>query len=117
MRLTEKVVKVKETDPLDNPKGFVLTEIEYISDDTKCMKNKYINKLGQLEDIEEELGIDLITFFKIYNADKVYIKGKDYYWKIRHYNRHSISVGTNKIICLPFKDYGKTWALTKEELL
>ena len=26
---------------------------EYITDDTKCMKNKYINKLGQLEDIEE----------------------------------------------------------------
>lgn len=76
-----------------------------------------IYKLGQLEDIEDELGIDLITFFKIYNTDKVYIKGKDYYWKIKHYNRHSITVGTNKTIYLPLKDYGKTWALTKEELL
>lgn len=73
-----------------------------------------LRKLEELEDIEEELGIDLITFFKIYNADKVYIKGKDYYWKIKHYNRHSITVGTNKTICLLFKDYGKIWALTKE---
>ena len=78
--------------------------------------NQMYQKLGQLEDIEEELGIDLITFFKIYNADKVYIKGKDYYWKIRHYNRRSISVGTNKIICLSFKDYGKTWSIKKEDL-
>ena len=74
-------------------------------------------KLGQLEDIEEELGIDLITFFKIYNTYHFYIKGKEYQFKIRHYQKHGIMVGTNKPRYLPFKDYGKTWALTMEELL
>ena len=29
-------------------------------------------KLGQLEDIEDELGIDLITYFKIKAGTKVY---------------------------------------------
>ena len=29
------------------------------------------NKLGQLEDIEEELGIDLITFFKAFYSKRL----------------------------------------------
>ena len=73
-------------------------------------------KLGQLEDIEEELGIDLKTFFRIYSAKHFYLKGKDYKWKIHHRCNNGIVVGTNKLIYLPFKFYGKTWALTKEEL-
>ena len=37
-----------------------------------------VQKLGQLEDIEEELGIDLITFFKIYNSTHIYMNRKKY---------------------------------------
>ena len=70
----------------------------------------------QIKQIEQELGIDLITFFKIYNSDHFYIKNKYYPYKIKHYQRHGIMVGTNKTIYLSFKSYGKTWALTKEEL-
>ena len=33
---------------------------EYITDDTKCMKNKYINKLGQLEDLMEKYGFETV---------------------------------------------------------
>lgn len=89
------------------------------------------NKLGQLEDIEEELGIDLITLFKAlkYGA---YIKGEiDYMYGFKssqkinrvyvdNMNRYHIECYTDSfthISCLlPFKDYGKTWALTREEL-
>lgn len=97
------------------------------------------NKLGQLEDIEEELGIDLITLFKalkngaIFNCDngdvhfielkemciakgmnpKAFCKpsfiklvANDIGWFLVLYNEYPFST----------KDYGKTWALTKEEL-
>ena len=83
-------------------------------------------KLGQLEDIEEELGIDLITFFKYMFADKFYVKDKylgiveRLFWSI---SRNYVEVVEEKYPygdcteTLNFKDYGKTWALTKEELL
>ena len=92
-----------------------------------------LNKLGQLEDIEEELGIDLTTLFKaltqgiwawenvfrgddverkLYKIDKVYIQ-KDGFgcegWFIVN--------GYKAPTWWKLKDYGKTWALTKEELL
>ena len=43
----------------------IKTDKKYITDDTKCMNNKYITKLGKLEDLEEEIGVnDLIHFLK-----------------------------------------------------
>lgn len=98
---------------------------EYITDDTKCMKNKYINKLGQLEDIEEELGIDLITLFKVY-INGFYIKGEEEKQYIDFENPINSIAFKNKEMFYGHKwtyqyvklyDYGKTWALTKEELL
>ena len=86
------------------------------------------NKLGQLEDIEEELGIDLITLFKaLKNGIYYFTSGgqltKDFVWL---FNNH-INIGVNDGLSysfmtaferqiLLFQDYGKTWALTKEEL-
>lgn len=68
--------------------------------------SKIADKLGQLEDIEEELGIDLITLFKAL---------KDGYW----YKEDNEIIfeepngeGLREMLC----GYGKTWALTKEEL-
>ena len=84
------------------------------------------DKLGQLEDIEEELGVDLVTFFKYMFADKFYVKDKylgiveRLFWSI---SRNYVEVVEEKYPygdcteTLNFKDYGKTWALTKEELL
>ena len=97
------------------------------------------NKLGQLEDIEEENGIDLITLFKALK-DGFYIKYND---KIVHIfpDKH-ITINfwykTINVFIPPkffidckkgtdylsetideeywFKDYGITWAITKEEL-
>ena len=94
-----------------------------------------LNKLGQLEDIEDELGIDLITLFKALK-NGIYVKLLDYTKPIfkkviiQSYNidikKKYIDIRRDKLYngvgitgghLYPFKDYGKTWALTKEELL
>jgi hypothetical protein len=85
-------------------------------------------KLGQLEDIEEELGIDLITLFNALKFGVYYFTNagqltRDYVWLMDNY----MGVRTNGKLSysfmtmfqkqtLLFNDYGKTWALTKEEL-
>ena len=81
-------------------------------------------KLGQLEDIEDELGVDLMTYFKLKAGAKVYSTllpgddlvienvfgvGKDALYHIVPRNsRSGVYVG--------LKEYGRNWALTKEEL-
>lgn len=85
-------------------------------------------KLGQLEDVEEELGIDLITLFKAL-LNGIYYKGAygtNDYGKIV-YKEHPTIIfeNTSKLYCfkptffdfINLIDYGKTWALTKKELL
>lgn len=103
------------------------------------------NKLGQLEDIEEELGIDLITLFKalengIYVKTKAEIRVPLLYEcekfksvpvienTIKYLLNHQFAFDLyNKLFVYSndvyrererfyLKDYGKTWALTKEEL-
>ena len=83
-------------------------------------------KLELLEDIEEELGIDLITLFKAVKND-FYFKYED---KIISSNDYSFLTRANirgdwvldiisdnlSLLLIKLKDYGKTWALTKEEL-
>lgn len=92
-----------------------------------------IDKLGQLEDIEKEIGIDLITLFKALkngvwtNQEQTYGDAKQ--GKIRFFQvrlllgeksigciHNSIWKGKEVIRTLYLKNYGKTWALTKEEL-
>lgn len=82
---------------------------------------KTFDKLGQLEDIEEELGIDLITLVKalkngawtkfnneISKCDECEYEMLDiyiyFYWN------------NGKHLVFLLSDYGKTWALTREEL-
>ena len=86
-----------------------------------------IDKLGQLEDIEEELGIDLATFIKIFE-NGIYVKSQCTNNKIERWSPFDIKVikstyqtdicyirsKKNKYVgCF---NYGKTWALTKKEL-
>lgn len=75
------------------------------------------NKLGQLEDLEEELGIDLLTLFKalkdgievgndkmrvcVKNCKLIYRKEDNEYAFIYDY------------YLIKLKDYGKTWWLEK----
>ena len=114
MRLTRKNVEVV----IDNGTGYA-----YI-----------YNKLRQLENIEDELGIDLITLFKalkngIYvkldNLDITFIEQVSMDNVIEepcfyYCNENTINLGGlihPSYTELYFKDYGKTWALTEKELL
>lgn len=80
-----------------------------------------LKEYEQLKIIGEELGIDLITKDRVERADEVYSKFYDEYiddFTLHRYgveinNRYDAS-GNNHILL--YKDYGKTWALTKEEL-
>ena len=78
-----------------------------------------VNKLGQLEDIEEELGIDLITLFKALK-DGIYVNGEKehvlLFYDMDFFNKTSFQLHASNGINYYFKDYGKTWTLTKEEL-
>ncbi len=80
-----------------------------------------IHKLGQLEDIEEELGIDLITLFKAIRkgawVSYKYEKQPPKHTNNLHLNHYDEWCLSNKGYDLPLSEYGKTWALTREELL
>lgn len=122
MRLTDTFKTMELVDYVDK------NDIDGFSGCPNDEQRRYA-KLGQLEDIEEELGIDLITLFKaLKNGVYYFVSGtqliKDYVWLVDNY----MSIGTRDKLSysfmtaferqtLLFKDYGKTWALTKEELL
>ena len=128
-----------------------LTEKSRISCDDKYYTD-YINyeqmvktldnltqKLGQLEDIEEELGINLITLFKalkngIWSKEHLNFPNKycrqikpfsdievcfknTYDKRVRLYFNHRTIDGVS-VICdsLYIDDYGITWAVAREEL-
>ena len=102
-------------------------EIKYISNESDQM---CVDKLGKLEDIEEQLGIDLITLFNIdqqLNTKKeMWIKNWDdeieenfrfsSYYIIDLTHKAFVKMECEPIDYFYFKDYGKTWAVTKEEL-
>lgn len=115
MRLTERKVCYPKSDKEGN-----LTKVDYIEIKDKGLAEE---KLCQLEDIEDELGIDLITLLKAYKKG-IYYKGCNHKIKdveifftcncIPRYFCECVVDGSGKT--LYFKDCGKTWALTKEEL-
>lgn len=86
----------------------------------ECVSTRCSDKLGKLEDIEEELGIDLITLAKammngIYDKEDrmrypvSFLRFSDYFFQIEDKDGKYGKL-------LLYKDYGKIWALTKEEL-
>ena len=87
-----------------------------------CIEGQPINKLGQLEDIEEELGIDLITLYKLFKAKKVFSFSNCGVWEVSNdgINLYSKTISIWNGNCkseYPLSEYGKSFALTKEELL
>lgn len=72
-------------------------------------------KLGRLEDLEEELGIDLLTLFNVLKNGMYAKLGNE----IIYIHNPVLNLDTKTIGYLykyGLKDYGETWALTKEEL-
>ena len=100
-------------------------EIKYISNESDQM---CVDKLGTLEDIQEELDIDLIKAIELckqVNSKKVvYIKDEFGTYPIKIlddldvelFNHRLYSNSRGIYVSLDLFEYGKTWALTKEEL-
>ena len=80
------------------------------------------NKLGKLEDIEDELKIDLITLFKalkqkfVFHKENVKIEVLGIHIKSNELYLHGFVEDTTHTVYLSLKEHGKTWALTREEL-
>ena len=81
-----------------------------------------VHKLGVLEDLEEELGIDFIALSKIlkqrfvYDKDQVKIELLGLHIKSDELYLYGFVEDTTHAVYLSLKEYGKTWALTKEKL-
>lgn len=94
-----------------------------------------LEKLSKIEDMEEELGIDLITLFKaLKDGINVYYEDEERYkfhndlrieyhktlgWGLVYIYGSCCRNDTPMMLDMEFyelKGYGKTWALTKEEL-
>lgn len=100
-------------------------EIKYISNESDQM---CVDKLGTLEDIEEELDIDLIKAIELCkkaNKQKVvYTKERWGIDTIKIIDELDIELFSHRLyknfggvyVSLDLYEYGKTWALTKEEL-
>ena len=106
----------------------ILDELIYLVDSEYCGLKEHkpcMEYLKSLKNIEDELGIDLVTLFKalkngIHAADGDTWDGNElavYFKKKCLYSEWYSLEGYSHIECFYFKDYGKTWALTKEELL
>lgn len=113
MRLTEK----------DKQYGYCTNQ----NADAQGIVGSHINKLGQLEDIEEELGIELEILFKALKQGFVWIKTKQGIQKatIGAFSLKNFKVvmsydmsegGWNFHKNMHLTDFNKTWALTREEL-
>ena len=85
-------------------------------------------KLYVLEDIEEEIGIDLITLFKALKYGVYYYTSQnqlthDYVWLYDNYVSASVrdKLSYSLLTCfqkqiLSFEDYGATWSIYRENL-
>lgn len=117
----------KWTGPWPLPKEYDQNiRYEFNEDDNDYPSSTPIfTKLGEYEDIDEELGIDYKTIFKALKDGawfKVYCSSCEcisHYRPKLEYKVFCIRVWYEKCCDTEYynlKDYGKTWALTKEEL-
>ena len=80
-----------------------------------------VHKLGVLEDLEEEIGIDFITLSKIlkqrfvYDNDQVKIELLGLHIKSDELYLYGFVEDTTQAVYLRLKDYGNSWTLDKEE--
>lgn len=98
-------------------------------------KDAIFNKLGQIEDIEEELGIDALLYLKVMSHQVIYVKGMEPIWggvgdesdiesyHVMRFTKDRLEVRfacsdtyATHVIENPLDLYGKVWAVTKEEL-
>lgn len=86
---------------------------------------QYMNKLGQLEDIEEELGCPLKVRDRALKQDEIFYVEKNQTKMIRVIAMNYGYINNGECVlnclangiwfCLPTKDYQKTWWLKKDK--
>ena len=99
------------------------------ADSTKIINlDKATEKLHEILEIEDELGIELTTLFKALKYGVYYYTSQnqlthDYVWLYDNYVSASVrdKLSYSLITCfqkqiLSFEDYGKTWSLDRKEL-
>jgi len=100
------------------------TASAYNGEQHKAICSKAALELIEYKKIEEELGIDLITLFKAY-SNGFYVKGEIEKQYIDFENSlNAIAFKNGEMFYghkwsyqyIKLNEYGKTWALTKEEL-
>lgn len=115
MRYTERFDVITAVDKNGN-------QIHHIGIEIEDKTNGY-EKLAQLEDIEESLGIDLTILFKALK-NGVYFTSIKEIWnvefcespKLKYFDiRDEYHLVDYDGTYAKITDYGKTWALTKEE--
>lgn len=97
-------------------------EFSHFSD----LLNQEQKELIEYKTLEQELGIDLITLFKALKNNKVWVRTlKNNFHKsiecregvrIESFFWLNVKTSDGPWVDYRIKDYGKTWALTKEEL-
>lgn len=121
-RLTERVDMHYEYEYGAN--GFCCTDAEQLA--------KVYDKLGRLEDIEDKLGVDIVRLYKALTRNIIYYKNEIsneidececVYSSITKYENNIYAfmlllknLNNEESYMVATIDYGKTWALTKEEL-
>lgn len=101
---------------IDKWEGFV--DVPIYTTEHFTIIEKELKEHEQYKFIEEKLGIDLVTLFKaLKNGIWIYDNGNPFFT-----SRIKLTMQLDAIHCsisdieVLLKDYGKTWALTKEEL-
>ncbi len=81
-------------------------------------ENLAFEKLEKIEDIEEELGIELLTLFKAFKSGIWYKDQGGVHYHKQPYDtlEENIAYFRRLFEKQYTENYGKTWALTKEEL-
>lgn len=97
------------------------TASAYNGEQHKAICGRAALELIEYKKIEKELGIDLITLFKLINAKNVYSYGHTNIMKntgqVDIYDRTITIWNGSCHQTYPLSEYGKSFALTREELL
>ena len=90
--------------------------IFHYEEESESIIDKLSNKLGKLEDLEEEIGCPLEIFFRALK-EGIYNEGMKHF-NIEHYfvDRNSFDIHYNhSVIVFKVSDYKKTWWLKEDK--
>ena len=106
MRFTEKI---------KNNKGEERIFTKYVKDNQKLKDEKLCN----IEDIEDKIGIEIVDFYKLTQAEKIYLPRFKAYYEVNEIDMRTWEILVSNLKKIPsmhtvkIKNYGKTWLFKK----